>query len=285
MANKVSNYKTQYEITINQNLTYITHDEGLTKVSQREENGKTVLKFDLNAPINSGESFGSSIYLYYNKYVESYEDLTLDEKKQLPTELKVVQEASSTFDFTKDEAEKQVTQYLRTPLNFAYSKRNIRDSEIFMDIVVSGRRSNPTIEIVPKVKLVNVTKDDMRMKITKVNTEIQASDKNVENIPVYPSRADKFGFITDSIDEKTADEHPVVYIAQLDKSDHSPNLLSFDKNEIGLSTAEIVLIILSVVFYLAAFGIGYLAVKNMKRIKSGNLENQVNSGKIVKLLE
>ena len=278
-------YKTQYEITINQNLTYITHDEGLTKVSQREENGKTVLKFDLNAPINSGESFGSSIYLYYNKYVESYEDLTLDEKKQLPTELKVVQEASSTFDFTKDEAEKQVTQYLRTPLNFAYSKRNIRDSEIFMDIVVSGRRSNPTIEIVPKVKLVNVTKDDMRMKITKVNTEIQASDKNVENIPVYPSRADKFGFITDSIDEKTADEHPVVYIAQLDKSDHSPNLLSFDKNEIGLSTAEIVLIILSVVFYLAAFGIGYLAVKNMKRIKSGNLENQVNSGKIDKLLE
>ena len=46
---------------------------------------------------------------------------------------------------------KSATQQLRQPLNFTYTIKE--KTGVFMDLVLSGRRDNPTVTIKPKIIL------------------------------------------------------------------------------------------------------------------------------------
>ena len=294
IGNKDTYGNTQYEIIVNENLTYISNDQGITKTSLKKNSlGQTVLAFDLKAPINKGEMFSSCIYFHYKKYIDSYDALSVDEKKQLPKQLTVVNEAAATVDLTENAGEKQVTQHLRTQLSFAYAQRSINESEIFLDLVVSGRRSNPTVELKPKIKAGN---DNMKIKVYKYDlTKYLETKAGIETlyknstIPVYPAK-DKFAKYVESIEDKPFNKemsnknHYVIYVAELENSDYPPKSLAYKQEEIGISSSEVVLIILSIVFFAAAGFFGYLSYRNCVRIKYGSLENKIKSEQLHSLL-
>ena len=293
-GNKDTFGDTKYEIIVNENLTYITHEQGLTIISMKKNSlGQTVLLFDLKAPINKGERFSGSIYFHYNKYLDSYDALTVDEKKKLPKQLTVVNEAAATIDLTDNIGEKQVTQYIRTPLSFAYAQRSIKESDIFIDLVISGKRSNPTIEINPKIKAGD---ENMKIKLYKVDStkysDIKASAGiiNIKNATlIYPS-TNKFGKYIKSIKdypcekENSNREHSVTYIAVLEKSDYQPKYLTYNQADIGISTLEVVLILLTILFFAIAGLVGYLGYRNWMRLKYGALENKIKSEQLHSLL-
>ena len=82
--------------------------------------------------------------------------------------------------------------------------------------------------------------------------------------------------------------HYILYTLRLKRKDKSYLLseLAYDQNDIGLSTSEIVLIVLSSAFFAASILFILLAIRNMKLIKKGdNLEKEIRSGNIEQLLE
>ena len=185
---------------------------------------------------------------------------TSKDVKKLPKQLTVVNEAAATIDLTDNIGEKQVTQYIRTPLSFAYAQRSIKESDIFIDLVISGKRSNPTIEINPKIKAGD---ENMKIKLYKVDStkysDIKASAGiiNIKNATlIYPS-TNKFGKYIKSIKdypcekENSNREHSVTYIAVLEKSDYQPKYLTYNQADIGISTLEVVLILCFILLFLS----------------------------------
>ena len=189
--------------------------------------------------------------------------------------------------------EKRVTQYIRTPLNFAYAQRSINEKDIFLDLIVSGKRSNPTIEVVPKVKgkdektTIKVYKVDLTKYLeTKASLGISITNNT---IPIYP-KTNRFGRYIESIEdipfnkELLNKEHKIVYVGVLEKSDYQPKYVVYDQSEIGLSAAEIFLILISIVFFALSGLVGYLSYRNCLRIKYGTLENKIKSEQLQSLL-
>ena len=108
-------------------------------------------------------------------------------------------------------------------------------------------------------------------------------------IPVYPAK-DKFAKYVESIEDKPFNKemsnknHYVIYVAELENSDYPPKSLAYKQEEIGISSSEVVLIILSIVFFAAAGFFGYLTYRNCVRIKYGSLENKIKSEQLHSLL-
>ena len=279
-------YNTVYDIFIEKDLTYVGHDQGIQKVSAKKQKDGTNVTFELNASILKGHNFGSYIYLRYKKCVESIGELTIDELLKLPKSLKVAREAAATIDLTEVKGENRVTERIRTPLTFDYKLK--KGSLPYMHLILTGRRKNPQIEIKPQIKYEEETKDDVTIRITKrdftkySNNQIQKEEDvlhegKVQSIKVKPN--DK------EINNKN---HYILYTLRLKRKDKSYLLseLAYDQNDIGLSTSEIVLIVLSSAFFAASILFILLAIRNMKLIKKGdNLEKEIRSGNIEQLLE
>ena len=293
-------YNTKYGIVIQPNLTYIGHNAGTNKLTKSENDlGQTILTFDYGTPINAGELKGGIIYLHYNKYIESLDLLTPEEIKNLPTELKVAQESLATMDLTNITGENQVTQHLRKELTFAYTKD--QRTEVYVKLVVSGRRNNPDIEISPIVKhTANETDDDVYVTVKKfdysepekketrrleVINEVNYEYANLkENIAVSEVTEDKP--IKGNYEKK---DHKVKYGIQLcNKKTNkcSYNYETYDQTKIGPSIYEIVLIILSIISFVCAALLIWFSIKNIKLAKSGNLfEKEVRNTQLDKLVE
>ena len=285
-------FNTTYQIVIQKDLTYIGHYEGLKEVSTKtNELGETIITFEIEAPINKGESFGSYIYLRYYKCVESIGELTPDQINSLPDELKITRESSATLDLDPVNGKKKVTQYLRTPLSFAYTKP--KGSLVYIDLILSGRRRNPDIEIKPKVKFdkQNETYFDIKLSISKL--DYTKYNSNLRNLAdeygevLYNGGYNSFTDENPNIKEISNKEHSIKYIVRMRRRDGTiaKNEIIYNQKDWGITTAEIILIILSAAFYALAIFFFVLAVKNMKIIKGGGVEEEIKSGKIDKLLQ
>ena len=295
-------YDTKYEIVIEPNLTFIEHNSGTNKIDvKKNEYGQTILTFDYGAPIMAGEPKGGIIYLNFSGICESYEILTLEEQKALPKALPVANRSTVYMKLSNSTTAKNATQQLRQPLIFTYTIKE--KTNVFIDLVISGKRSNPTVTIKPKIKYYgNDTEKKILISIgkyddTKYYNEMRKLDEeNIKNYK-YISIYDKNNFIKQFKDypcqkEKENKNHVVFYTVILyRKMENGKDILissssiKFEQKNIHLSTSEAVLIILSITFYfIAAFFIwrGYI---NWKKIRTGKLEKNIKFEKLDKLLD
>ena len=286
-------YNNRYQIELENKIKYISCSPSVNQVSTQDgSDGRRIITFDLLSPINQGERKTGYLIVQFNKTIESYSTLTQEEIDQLPNELKVSKQSATIMDLTKIKGEKEVTQVIRTPINFVYSKPE--GALVYIDMTVSGRRSNPTVEIEPKVKPYETdTLDNVKIKISKIDytnyKDNQSVLRKLEEMTTLCDFNDGKKSIEDEpiTKEPTNDEHKVLYIVQIQRSDGSlsTNKIVYNQQDFGISTAEIVLIILSIICYALAAIFIILGVKNYKLIKGGNIEKEVKSTKIERLLE
>ena len=282
-------YNTLYQILISENVTYFSHRKGINKISEeKKENGETLLTFDLNSPINAGEIVGGIIYLKYKKLIDK-EQLETSPIKQLPSELLVAKESSVIIDLTNKKGENVVVQNLKKTLSFVYTI--YEPSSVYIDLVISGKRKNPTVKIVPKIKCKgNDTLDNIKIKIIKNDlTKYSSNENNTEykEITLYS----KGKFTKDIKDkpnkiENSNKEHVSLYTIYVYTNDgFIYNQIEYIQKDIGISTTELVLIILSIIFCAASIFMIYLSVKKCKNLNSSkDFNKDINDSKIEELL-
>jgi hypothetical protein len=252
-----------------------------------------VLTFDITTPINPAEIKGGIIYFYYTKIIDSYDLLNEEEKKKLPTELKVAQESFAIIDLT-EEGYNQVTQNLKKSLVFQYKLKERQ--AVYMDLIVSGRRANPTVKIVPKIKYIKNNSDKetkinyYKSDITKYNSDTNKSkliDLEIEEIDLKLEAlsSDKDSPCTK---ENSNKEHEVIYSVNALVKDGSllSNRYKYEQTTIGMSTTEVVLIIISIFFYIGAGILIWLSIKDIRLMRENSIiEKTIKETKIEQLLD
>jgi hypothetical protein len=281
-----NSYNTRYRITIHDKVRFIESGPGINRISTKTlSNGQTELTFDLNAPINQGERKGGIIYLQYDKLIDSYEVLSPEDLEALPKELPIVKESATIMDLTQNKGENEVTQIIRTPLTFNYKKPD--GALVYIDMTVSGRRSNPEVEIEPVVKESEKdNKDTVKFKISKIDYtqyfDNQASlrflDESIVTLCDFGENKKSFVDVPNKRDTSNK-EHKVLYIVQMKRKDGSlvTNRIIYNQKDFGISTAELVLIILTILCFALTGIFGFLAYKNCKLIRSNRLEKEVGT--------
>lgn len=287
-------YETTYSIFLDSNLTYLGC-EGVkfVKTNRNEAAHTTELTFDLNSGITQGQSKGGFIYVHYSKVIDSYSSLTPEELKGLPATLHVANESETNLKVSNETKEEPVTQIIRTPISFKYQNNNLLP---YLDLIVSGRRSNPTVEVVPKInKANNEDSGDILTTITKMDrTEYQQEEnklketRNVEylvNNTINPKHPEDKPIQIEYDNKK----HVVLYAVSVKIGDKkTQNKLAYIQEDIGISTTEVVLIIISIVLFAFAGFFIWAGVKNLKLINNNGtdplLENKVKSSNLDQLL-
>ena len=294
-----NSYNTKYEIIIQPNLTFIGHNSGTNKITQKKnELSQTILTFDYGTPINAGELKGGIIYLKFTKCIESFDLLTQEQIKNLPTELKVAQESSVTMDLTEVNGENQVTQHLRNSLTFAYTE--INKAEIFVKLVVSGRRNNPNVEISAIVKhAINETDNDVVVSISKLDLT-NYEEKEVRKLAaldddnyqyIYLKKNKPISVVAEDkpVKDENKKNHIVSYNVLLynkKNKRYSSNQILFNQEDIGISTSELILILLSILLYACTALLIWFGIKNLKLNKQGNLfEKEIRNTQLDKLVD
>ena len=275
-------YNVRYQLLIEQNITYFACYKGSKFISKKKNDvGQTLLTFDLNAPINAGELIGGIIYLKYNKLLEP-DELINNTKIIIPDSLKVAKESSVIMDLTDKKGEKEVTQVLRKNIVYKYSNNEV--SSVFIHLEVSGRRSNPKVEIIPKFKGKNYTN------ITVYKTDFthysSYKEKNSTNYTTEIINKKKGKYIDyPSKIEKNNKNHVIVYTVNIKTPLGTvSNRIKFQQNKIGLSTSEVWLLVISIIFYILTILCLYLIFLRWKNSKS-DIENKITSFQSEKLLE
>ena len=204
------------------------------------------------------QSKAGYIFVKYPKFIESFNSLSGDELDKLPTSLQIAKESSTSMKLTLEKIEEPVTQIIRTPIVFAYQSK--KGSLPYIDLIVFGKRSNPSVEIVPKVKLENETLENILFSIAKVDMteynednlkninetyEVKYLIKNTKNVKSYDS--DK-----PIIKEASNKKHVVLYSISITKKDNSKaqNKFAYIQEDIGMSSFEVVLIFIPLWFLL-----------------------------------
>ena len=276
-------YNTTYSISIQQNLTYLgCQGVNNIKLNYNKSTKQTDLIFDLNSPIMATQSKAGYIFVKYPKLIESYNSLSKDELIGFPTSLQVANESSTSMKLTLEKIDEPVTQIIRTPIVFAYQSKN--GSLPYLDLVVFGKRSNPSIEIVPKIKLENDYLEDIIYSIAKVDMteykeekirnlndvyKVEYLIKNSKNVKSYDS--DK------PIAKETSNKkHIVLYPISITRKDNSiaQNKFAYIQEDIGLSSFEVALIIISIIIFAFSGIFIWLGIKNLNNSKYFSLEIQ-----------
>ena len=254
---------------------------------------QTILTFDYGIPIIPGEPKGGIIYLNYSKICDSYDILTPDQQKSIPKELPVANQSSVQMKLTNHSTdEESITQHLRTPLSFAYTLK--QKTTVNIDLVVSGKRDDPTVIIKPKIKYYgNDSEDNIELYVGKIDLtnynktrKLDEIDDNLKYIDVYPR-----GKFVKEIEDKPIQSdrenknHVVLYIVVVYGKSGSIyyNKIKYEQNDINIASSEIFLIILSVLLIAATGIIIWRIIFNRKKM-SDKIENNVKNENLDKLL-
>ena len=285
-------FNTRYEIVIQKNLDYISNEGNLKEIkTTKTSEDQTIITFDLNRKIARSSTASGKLYVYYHKYVESVADLTVDEINALPKQMEVTQESSATFDLTEIVGENEVTQHLRKPLSFAYTLKP--GTQVYIDMVISGSRKNPTIDLEPKVKFLENSEDNLdniKIQVKKLDRTLYSDSSLIANDPEILYKLDKFNDnFEDEPNIKETDEnkeHVVLYEMKIQTSygNYSISRIEYVQKDRGISTIEIVLFCISIVFIALSVLFIVLGIRNCKNDSEG-LEKEVKAAKIDKLLE
>ena len=293
-------YDTKYEIVIEPNLTFVDYNVGTNKLDvKKNEYGQTILTFDYGAPIMAGEPKGGLIYLNYTGICESYDILTPEEQKALPKALAVANRSTVYMKLANSTTAKNATQQLRQPLTFPYTIKE--KTSVFMDLVLSGKRDNPTVTIKPKIKYYgNDTEKNISIYIGKADVTKYYGDlrklQETENLYKYETIYTKGNFIKQRKDhpiqkEKENKNHVVLYTILLyRKVENGKDILlsstsmKYEQRNIHLSSAEAIMLLLSLVFLSIAAFLAWRGYMNWKEISSGKVEKNVKNAKLDKLL-
>ena len=291
-----NSYDTKYEIVIEPNLTFVDYNTGTNKLDVRKNGlGQTIIIFDYGAPIMAGELKGGIIYLNYTKICDNYDILTDEERSKLPKELPVANQSAVHMRLTNSSSADVITQHLRQSLTFSYTFK--RKTAVYIDMVVSGKRSDPTITIKPKIKFYgNDTKKNTEIYIGKVDLTYYSSGNRKlqeveDNTMSYVTVYSRNKYVDEKKDkpiqkEKGNKNHIVLYtvVAYTEDGSIYHNIIKYEQKKIHVSTAEAVLIILSVLFFAISALFIWRGCHNYQKLRSEEVEKEVKDAKISRLL-
>ena len=279
-----NSYNTSYEIVIQPNLTYKGSNDGANYITQQKNsNGQTILTFNYNAPIIPGEPRGGIIYLEYKGIIDSYDLLTPEERKGLPKELPVAKESSVYMRLNQSDKDTDTVQYLRQPLAFSYTFA--QKTNVFINLVISGRRSNPTVKIIPKVEFIqNETESNSQIYIGKYDDTLYSEKlRKLEEIRddiTYSCLYTKGKFIDKVLDHPNEIEtenknHNILYTVVVYGKDGSisSGKIWYKQDNVGMSSDEIILIVLSVIFFALS---GLFIWRGVINLKLKNQDGDIN---------
>ena len=289
-------FDTKFEIVIQPNLTLVEHMTGANKLDiTKRDNGQTILTFDYGAPIMPQELKGGILYLNYTKICDNYDILSEEEKSSLPKALPVAKESSVYMRLENSSSSDIITQHLRQPLTFAYTIK--KKTAVYIDLVISGKRSDPTLTIKPKINFYgNDTKDNVQIYIGKLDLTNYYGDKRQleeieDNSINYSTIYSKNIYTNEQKDkpiqiEKENKNHVFEYIVVAYAEDGTAyhNAIKYEQKKVHISDAEVALIILSLIFFAASAFFIWRGYINYTEMNSNQIENNVKNAKIQKLL-
>ena len=288
-------YNTKYEIILEPNLAFVDYNTGTNKINVKKNNkGQTIVSFDYGAPILAKELKGGIIYLNYSKICDSYALLTPEEKEKMPTQLLISKESSIYLDLTNVTGENSAVQHIRKPISVSYSFAIKKKTEVYIDLVVSGRRKNPTVKIKPKIEYNGGdNQNNIKMYIYKADiTEYKEKQRKLGEVdgvelkyePIY----NKSIYIEEKEDQPNKREeenknHLVWYKVEVyGKDGLSYKMINYDQTIIGISTGEVFLIILSIIFYMAS---AFFIWRGINRCRNNdNVEEVIKNNNLTELL-
>jgi hypothetical protein len=282
-------FNTRYEIVIQKNIDYISSEGGLKEIKTIKNSvDQTIITFDLNRKLIKGSSAKGILYVYYHKYIESIAMLSEEEIEALPKQMPVAQESSAIFDLTEVKGENEVTQHLRDPLVVPYTIHN--GTIVYIDMILTGRRKNPTIELKPKVKLEDDdTLDNIRLQLKKLDQTNYSNQSLIADkweTKYFGKYKDSFEDTPNSKETGENKEHVFEYLIDIKTchGNYTNRTILYKQSEIGLSIYEIILISASALLLLLSGLFIFLGVKNWKKDYTG-LENEVKDIELDKLLD
>ena len=282
-------FNTRYEIVIQKNIDYISSEGGLKEIKTIKNSAdQTIIIFDLNRKLIKGSSAKGILYVYYHKYIESIAMLSEEEIEALPKQMPVAQESSAIFDLTEVKGENEVTQHLRDPLVVPYTIH--KGTIVYIDMILTGRRKNPTIELKPKVKLEDDdTLDNIRLQLKKLDQTNYSNQSLIADkweTKYFGKYKDSFEDTPNSKETGENKEHVFEYLIDIKTchGNYTNRTILYKQSEIGLSIYEIILISASALLLLLSGLFIFLGVKNWKKDYTG-LENEVKDIELDKLLD
>ena len=195
------------------------------------------------------------------------------------------------MDLTEKKGQNEVTQHLRKTLVFKYT--NYATSSTYMDLIVSGRRKNPTVTIMPKIKYTGKNNENnVNISIVKADATKYSNTRNNNKTDLFTTTLYSKGKFIKSINDQPNEieisnkNHKVLYYVYAFTNEGSiVSLLKYEQNNIGLSSTELVLIILSIIFFITSIYILYISYKNYRFGHSGDeLNKMVDDTKVSKLI-
>ena len=186
----------------------------------------------------------------------------------------------------------QVTQHLREPLNFVYKIQ--KRIPVFIHLIVSGSRKNPSVKIEPKIKyFVNEKEKDYDIYKFKAPLSIYNENKTEKKEIIETTdliylnlTSDKDKPCSNNKCEKSNIIYYKVILIKKDGSISSFGIIKFDKSKIGISTAEKVLICFSVLFFAISILFIALSILRIKHNCKGDLiASKIDEMQLNNLLE
>ena len=284
-------FNTRYEIIVQREIDYVSNEGNLKEISiKKNSEGQSIITFDLNRRINKGDLAAGYIYVFYHKYVESVGDLEYEEVKNLPKMLNITKESSAIFDLTQIKGENEAVQHLRKSLSKDYTLEGVL---VYIDMTVSGRKKNPGIELVPKIKRFNESNIDLnqitvfveKKDLTSYNGEIIKDKIPTERVGDIGKHSDSFDDKPNTKQTDEIDQHKVSYnmTIYVNGEYRTCRIIEYDQKEIGISPIEIGLLSAACVLFILTGVFIFLGIRNLKN--KDDLESEVKSAKIYRLID
>ena len=273
-----NSFNTRYQIVLEKNIKYSNCSLGINLInSTRTTDGLTIVTFNLNAPINQGEKKGGIIYLEFDKVIESYANLTPEEIKKLPKYLPVIKESRVIMDLTEKKGENEVTQIIRTPVQYPY--KVMEGALVYIHMHIYKRRINPLIIIKPVVKPEGKDNiDTVQFRISKIDLTEYSDSQNKTNYTkiILCDFADGKKTIEDqpNVKEMSNKKHLVKYMVDMKRNDDTLayNFIIYDQTKVGISLLELIIIIAAIILFALTIIFIILAYNNYKYVKSHRLQ-------------
>ena len=160
-------------------------------------------------------------------------------------------------------------------------------------MTVSGRKKNPGIELVPKIKRFNESNIDLnqitvfveKKDLTSYNGEIIKDKIPTERVGDIGKHSDSFDDKPNTKQTDEIDQHKVSYnmTIYVNGEYRTCRIIEYDQKEIGISPIEIGLLSAACVLFILTGVFIFLGIRNLKN--KDDLESEVKSAKIYRLID
>ena len=281
-------YNASYTISLKDKFSFYSCGKGIKNVTEIKDLKRNVTNITLHfgTTILAQWTYRYTLFLNYSKLINSYNNLTSEEIELLPKKEIIL--IGSSVKMNLNPTGDEVFEYHRNSLSFAYQNIQLGDN-VYINLIISGRRKSPNIKIIPVIKKKFETSGNIVIDIVKEDlTEYKIKDENALS-KTYLIKKDKISNINDkpNIKEISNKHHIISYSLYLYNNSAliAENTILYIQEDVGLSTSEVILLILSILCFAVTILFIFLSIKTIKIRNNNDIFKEADSEQIGKLLD